>query len=250
MTTWRNPGRDQERLASIQEAIGEDNANNSMATTLVASNRDGSLLERTEYIIAALVDDGATNFIGVDDANNVAATTNVVANADGSILERLEYIQANATPQTPATYVPGLGFRVTKTEDINAAGADLFTVTGKVLIRLWTIEVTNALGAGVTDYVLRIKTDNTAIQASTDISSAAVGVIMNVTGDAADTLETAGEGVKTCDHSDSGMANRVVGLAGGSCTIQSNHTAGDASDAVIHILFYLPLEASAAVAAA
>lgn len=198
--------------------------------------------------VASLADD---THLGADNNNNAFASTSVVANADGSILERLEYIQANATPQTPATFVPHLGYRVSKTEDVNTATSDdLFTVTGKVLITLWTIEVTNVIGAQPNDYILRIKTDNTALTASTDISTAAIGVIMNVTGDAADTLETAGEGIKTCDFSDSGMTNRVVGLAGGSCVLQSVRTAGDASDAMIHTLFYLPLEASASVAAA
>jgi hypothetical protein len=247
---WKNPGLNAEALTAANDMLGEDNANNSQATTLVTANRDGSLVERIEYLYDLLVDDEATNFIGVDDANNVAATTNVAANADGSILERLEYLQANLTSQTPATFVPGLGYRVTKTEDVNAATSDdLFDVTGKVLITLWTIEVTNAIDAAVNDYILRIKTDNVALTASSDIGSAAVGVIMNVTGDAGDTLETAGEGVKTCDHSDSGPANRIVGLAGGTCTLQSVRTAGAASDAMIHVLFYLPLEASATVVA-
>lgn len=246
MAQWLNPGG----LLPLLKIIGEDTADNDQSTTLVAANRDGSIVERIEYVIQALVDDGATNFIGVDDSNNVAATTNVAANGDGSILERLEELR-DLLAIRPGTFVPGLGYRVTKTENINTAtGVDLFTVTGKVLIRLWTIEVTNALDAAVTDYILRIKTDNTAITASTDISSAAVGVLMNVTGDASDTLETAGEGVKTCDHSDSGMANRVVGLASGSCTIQSVRTAGASGDEVIHVLFYLPLEASATVVAA
>lgn len=193
----------------------------------------------------------ADTILGADNADNAFASTSVVANADGSLIERLEYVQNHTTAVAPATFVPGLGYRVSKTEDVNTATTDdLFTVTGKVLIKLWTIEVTNIIGAQPIDYILRVKTDNTAITASTDISAAAIGVIMNVTGDASDTLETAGEGIKTCDFSDSGMTNRVVGLAGGSLVLQSVRTAGDAGDAMIHTIFYLPLEASAAIATA
>lgn len=149
-----------------------------------------------------------------------------------------------------ATFVPGLGYPVTKTEDVNVAtGDDLFIVTGKVLITCMTGEVTNAIGAAVVDYKLRIKTDNIDLCAAGDISADAIGTMYSLTGDASDSLVTAAEGIKAVDHSDSGMANRIVGLAGGSCTIESNRTAGDAGDAISWTLFYLPLETGASVAA-
>lgn len=212
-------------------------------------NREVTAIDSGSYEVPST--GSADDFIGRDNADNNAATTNVAANRDGSILERLEYLQANGTAQTPATFVPGLGYRVTKTEDVNVAtGDDLFDVTGKVLVTLMTGEVTNAIGAAVTDYKLRIKTDNIDLCAAGDISTDAIGTLYSLTGDATDTLVTGAEGVKAVDHSDSGLANRVIGLASGSCTIQSNRTAGDAADAIVWTLFYLPLEASAAVAAA
>jgi membrane protease subunit (stomatin/prohibitin family) len=144
-----------------------------------------------------------------------------------------------------------LGYRVTKTENVNTAtGVDLFTVTGKVLLTLLTGEVTNALDAAVTDYKLRIKTDNIDLCAASDISSDAVGTLYSLTGDATDTLVTAAEGIKHVDHSDSGIANRVIGLAGGSCVIQSNRTAGASGDEIVWTAFYIPLEAGASVASA
>lgn len=234
-----------EVLAYVQDAVRQGSG------TAMGTNKSVADALGTNGI--TLVDDAASvvGILGVNDADNAFASTNVAANADGSILERLEYIQANATPQTPATYVPGLGFRVTKTEDVNqAATDDLFTVTGKVLLTLLTGEVTNVIGAQPVDYLLRIKTDNVALCASTDISTAAIGVLYNLTGQATDTLETNAEGVKTVDVGGKGLANRIVGLASGSCTIESVRTAGDASDAIIWTLFYLPLEASATVAAA
>lgn len=241
-------------VSSISTALATLQAEVSGAAGLVsfptgaAAGNGVSLAEVLRYTQELLdtVQAQLSGAAGIASFPAAAAAANAV-----SLAEVIRYIQDNTTAVAPGTFVPGLGYRVTKTEDVNTATSDdLFDVVGKVRITLWTLEVTNAIGAGVTDYILRIKTDNTAITASTDISSAAIGVIMNVTGDAADTLETAGEGVKTCDHSDSGIANRIVGLASGTCTIESVRTAGDASDAIIHVLFYQPLEAGASVTAA
>jgi hypothetical protein len=151
--------------------------------------------------------------------------------------------------------VAGLGIPVSKTENINTAtGVDLFSVTGKVLIRLWTGEVTNALHTTVTDYKLRIKTDNVDLCAATDISSAAVGYMWSLSGDAGLTLLTgssyAVSAVKTADNNGLGFADRIVGLLGGTCTIQSLRTAGASGDEMKHLLFYVPLEAGAGVVAA
>jgi hypothetical protein len=55
---------------------------------------------------------------------------------------------------------------------------------------------------------------------------------------------------KGTDGQGKGLADRTIGLAGGTCTLQSVRTAGDAGDAIIHNLFYLPLEAGAGVVAA
>lgn len=240
---------------SVSNAIGVDDADNAFASTNVADNRDGSLLERTETIIAALLDDVATNFIGVDDSNNVASTSNVTSNRDGSILERLEHVANTVLAETPATFVPGLGYRVTKTEDVSVATSDdLFTVTGKVLITLWTAEVTNALGAGVTDYKIECTTRNKVLLAAGNIASAAIGHMIQLNGDSAATALTTSTGAVSvtgeADNAGKGLAMRIVGIAGGSETLKSTRTAGDASDAMIHIVYYLPLEASASMAAA
>ena len=49
-------------------------------------------------------------------------------------------------------YVPTLGYRVSKVENIETAtGVDLFTVTGKILLTAWIGEVTNAFHTTVTD---------------------------------------------------------------------------------------------------
>ena len=274
---------------AIAQAIGTDDANNVEATTNVVSNADGSVLERLEYVQSAhavptadattdtlLRDvvgrktDAAVTAVGTTKTlmaylkgliggfgalTNTGGTATLAAIlgdlANSSLVTSLNLLQS----QTPATYVPGLGFRVPKTENVNTAtGVDLFTVTGKVLIRIWTGEVTNALGAQPVDYKLRIKTDNVDLCAATDVSSAAVGYMFQLSADAGLTLLTgssyAVSAVKTADTNGLGIADRIVGLAGGSCTLQSLRTAGDASDAIIHSIYYLPLEASAAVVAA
>ncbi len=159
----------------------------------------------------------------------------------------------NWTDPTGAFLTP-FGYRVAKTEDIEAAtGVDLFTVTGKVFISVWLGEVTNALHTTVTDYKLRIKTDNVDLCAATNISSAAVGYMWSLSGDAGLTLLTgssyAVSAVKTADNNGLPHANRFVGLAGGSCVLQSLRTAGAASDAIVHTLYYFPLEDGASVVA-
>lgn len=158
------------------------------------------------------------------------------------------------TVPTPA-YVPNLGFKASKTENVNTAtGVDLFTVTGKVLISVWSGEVTNALHTTVTDYKLRIKTDNVDLCAATNISSAAVGYMWSLSGDSGLTLLTgssyAVSVVKATDNNAIGMADRIIGLAGGSCVLQSLRTAGAAGDEMVHNIWYMPLEAGASVVAA
>lgn len=152
-------------------------------------------------------------------------------------------------------FIPGLGYKVSKTENVNTAtGVDLFTVTGKVWISMWTGEVTNALHTTVTDYKLRVKTDNVDLCAATNISSAAVGYMWSLSGDAGLTLLTgssyAVSAVKTADNNAIGMADRIVGLASGSCVLQSLRTAGASGDEMIHSLWYQPLEANATIVAA
>lgn len=223
--------------------LGENSSNNVFDSSSVARNVDGSILERLEDI-----KDNLVGTAGVATWPTAAAYANAV-----SMAEVLAYIQDSM--RGTATFNPLLGHKVSKVENINTAtGVDLFTVTGKVLVTLWSGEVTNALGTGVTDYKLRVKTDNVDLCAATNISSAAIGYMWSLSGDAGLTLLTgssyAVSAVKTADNNGIGMANRVVGLASGSLVLQSLRTAGDASDSMTHTLWYWPLEASAAIVAA
>lgn len=88
-----NPDLAMSTIGGVTNVLGEDTSDNAFASTNVAANRDGSIIERLEHLLDALVDDETTNLIGYNDANNAAVTTSVAANEDGSVLERLEQLQ-------------------------------------------------------------------------------------------------------------------------------------------------------------
>ena len=145
--------------------IGVDDANNVAATTNVAANEDGSILERLEQIQEAvnigtgtslganksladalgtngitLVDDAASvvGILGVDDANNAFASTNVVANRDGSILERSEFLMNHVTQ----------GLAVASVDLSAASPRTIFTITGgPILVHSLSIKITAACSA-------------------------------------------------------------------------------------------------------
>ena len=142
-------------------------------------------------------------------------------------------------------FIPSLGYRVLKTENINTpTGVDLFTVTGKIHLTLWTVEVTNALGALVLDYKIRIKTDNVDLCAATNLGGAVVGWhggLDNIPG--SDMIQ--GIGITLPRFTDLDAGHRVLGNAGGSLTLESLRTAGDSGDELKHTVYYWPMEAGA-----
>lgn len=221
--------------ASVLGAIGADSANNSFASTLIAANEDGSVLERLEQIQEAvnkgtgtalaanksLVDvlgtDGTTvtdaaasvlGAIGADNANNAFASTSIAANEDGSVLERLEQLQeavnrgtgtslaaneslvdvlyaANGIATFPAAAAPANGVSIAEvlrqvydqtlgswrlarsdwdfTVDTGAAAAyTVFTVTGVVLMQIFGVCATSITAGGATTIELGVS-GNTAV---------------------------------------------------------------------------------------
>lgn len=147
------------------------------------------------------------------------------------------------------TWYPGLGYRTTKTEDVNTATSDaLFTLTGKVKINLWECEVTNALDAAVTDYQITLTTLAGVLLAAGDIASSIVGHMFVLNSDAGDTaLSTSSSAVSVAGVADSQgkTGPLVVGKAGGADVIKAVRTAGAASDAIVHTVFWQPLEVGA-----
>lgn len=147
------------------------------------------------------------------------------------------------------TYYPGLGYKAVKTEDCNTATADnLFTLAGKVKINCWEAEVTNAFGAGMNDYQITLTTLAGVLVAAGDISSAIVGHMFVLNSDAGDTaLSTSTSAVSVAGVADSQgkTGPLIVGKAGGSDIIKAVRTAGAASDAMVHTVFWEPLEVGA-----
>ncbi len=215
----------------VNNPIGVDDSDNAFASTNVTANRDGSVLERLEYILVNQVDDAAGNALGFDDADNVFASSSVVANADGSILERLEYIQtsvatdsannfigvnsANNTGSSSSVvadkdgtvlerlealmdplggYDPMLGFRVTKTGNLaDGSGTDnLFTVTGRCLITHLSGEVTTQL-ATTNTIKLSDVTNTVDMCAATTVLNDIVGTMYALPGLSAQILNGTGD---------------------------------------------------------
>jgi len=151
---------------------------------------------------------------------------------------------------TPAFFMPGLGFAVTKSGSHAAATShDLFTVTGKVLITLLAGEVTTVIDT-TTTLKLRIKTDNVDLCAATTITTDADGTQYLLTGDFGDTLNGGVAPVlRAADKNSLGGWGFVVGDAGGTATIE-DVLDGAGGGVVLWTLYYMPLEAGASVVAA
>lgn len=236
-------------LKAVLQRLGADNNNNTAATTLVADNRDGSVFERLESVIATLRDDVASNYIGIDNANNTASTATVVANRDGSILERLE-----ALMDPLAGYSPKLGFGVTKVSNLADGGGtdNLFDIAGRVLITSLTGEVTTIIGGAAT-VKIRDVINNVDLCAATTIDTDAVGTMYALTSISANILNGTGAtpvigsipnitGAQQIDVA-------IVGNAQATLTLAQVLDAAD-TGAITWRLTYVPLISGATVTAA
>jgi hypothetical protein len=151
-------------------------------------------------------------------------------------------------------YIPQLGYRVQRTETMTTAtSVDLFTVSGKCLVTAWTGEVTSAFStaSGSSDYYLRVKTANTALcSTSNNLAALSTGVLWSLSGASSASLGSTGDGTGySAGVQGNGLANRVLGLSGGTMTVQSARTATTSAGAMVHTLYYIPLESSASIAA-
>ena len=234
---------------SASNILGADDSDNAFASTNVAANRDGSVLERLEAIYAAQVDDVAANLIGINDADNVGASNLVVANVDGSILERLE-----ALMDPLSGYNPRMGFGVTKVSNLaDGSGTDdLFTVTGRVLITSLTGEVTTVIGGAAT-LKIRDITNSVDLCAATTIDTDAVGTMYALTSISANILNGTGATPVVGSIPNITGASQVdvavVGDVQAALTLSQVLDAAD-TGAITWRLTYIPLVASATVAAA
>lgn len=200
------------------------------------------------------------NRIGENTSNNEFASDQVAANADGSIFERLEAIKdqvttadtvvdAIATQQdamdgsTPATFFPGLGYRVTKVADLATTLDLLFATTGKVAVTLLHGEVTSVL-ATTTSLQLKTSVGGVVMHASTDVVNDALGTLYMVTGDPDDTLN--GGNAPTLHFARTGTGNQVPMIFNNEGINQQTDQVG--TGFILWECHYMPLEAGASVA--
>ena len=195
------------------------------------------------------VTDSATTVlgaIGANNANNAFSSASVVANADGSVLERLEAIM-----DPTGAYVPGLGYRVTKTSNLaDGSGTDnLFTVTGSCLVNLIVGEVTTVVGGAAT-MKLRDTTNSIDLCAATTVDTDAAGTMYLFSGVASETLNSSITPVIGVAYKTTGGTTPVVlGKGGGTSTISHVLDAAD-TGAVLWTLYYLPITSGAGIVAA
>ncbi len=142
-----------------------------------------------------------------------------------------------------------LGIRVTKVSDIASDPDALFVVTGKVLITLMVGEVTTVI-ATTTTLNLRVASTNESLCQNTTITNDILATMYILTGDIADDLNGTGLAqARVASVQDNPPSQLVVGLAGGSLTIEQNLNAAG-TGAITWDLFYIPLEDDAKVEAA
>lgn len=110
-----------------------------------------------------------------------------------------------------------------KSHNLATDNVDLFTVTGKVIVRLIHGEVTTVV-ATTTTYAMRIKTTTEAIFPATTITTDAAGTMYLFGGDNTVALNNAGTPITRVGFLDSAgpVSPMIVGLSGGSCTIESD----------------------------
>ena len=140
--------------------------------------------------------------------------------------------------------------RASKSHNLTGDNADLFTVTGKVAIWLLTGEVTTIV-ATTTTYAMRVKTSGEAIFPATTITTDAVGTMYLFGGDNTVVLNNAGTPITRVGFLDSAgpVSPIIVGLAAGSCIIESDLDAAG-TGVILWTLLWMPLSAGASLVAA
>lgn len=219
---------------SAANVLGADDADNGFASTNVADNRDGSVLERLETVIATLRDDVASNYIGIDDADNTAATTNVADNRDGSLLERTETIIATLRDDVASNYIG--------TDSANSAAATSSVTAngnGTVLERLESLQqmTRHAISNAHPNYIT-VTADMTSAtwntQATHEIATVTGMVAMTVIPQVTSTLTDAADG-SSIQLGIEGTTNALIastGAAGaGGNTLETNEFWVDATPA-------------------
>ena len=217
-TESNRPPRHDQRL--IGNRIGENNADNEFSSSAVAANADGSIFERLEAI------------------------KDQITTADAAV-DTVDGIVDSILGSSPAAYNPHYGFLVTKTGDIAAAPDALFDVTGLCLVTLMVGEVSSVLATS-SSMSLNTSTNNQVIVASTQITSDALGTLYLVSGDVGLGFN-AGAAIGV-DAAVLDVGTTAPFLMNDDQIEQNVNSAGTGT--IDWSLWYWPLEASAAIAAA
>lgn len=182
--------------------------------------------------------------------NTGSIEDSILKGALASTYGGLDVYNVKTSNESPSGYIEGLGYKVTKSHNLATDNIDLFTVTGKCAIRLLTGEVTTVIGDAAT-YAMRVKTTTEPIFAATTIDTDAAGTMYLFGGDPTVVLNNAGTPVTRVGFVDGAgpVSPLVVGLTGGSLTIESDLDAAD-TGVIRWDLFYLPLEDGASIVAA
>jgi len=234
-------------VATILTEIGGDDA----TTTDSLNGKIGTDTEMADNSLYDLLGSGSKTLdLSAAIGSSVdGATTDTLHGKVGTDTEMADHSLYDLTTGADGYFVPGLGFKVTKTQDATAATDDLFDVTGKVAITLWIGEVIAAITNDSIDLDLRVKTSNEPLVAQTVIDNDGVGTHYLVDGDVGSTLN-AGDAPTTDVAWSATGANSPI-IINGTNTIESAITGTPTgSDAILWELWYLPLESGASVAAA
>ena len=218
--------------------IGENSSDNIAATTNVARNKDGSILERLEDISLEL---SGTAGIATYPAAAAPADAADLAGVLRAIYNAISHDSGASVVTTQA----GLGRLVTKVGDVSGSTDALFTVTGKVLVTLLHGEVTSVV-ATTTSLQLLTSTGGVALCASTDIVADAAGTLYLVTGDPDDALN--GGQTPNADLAASKTGFHPPFVVNDDRLDQI--IVGEGTGLIQWDLWYIPLEASASVASA
>lgn len=154
-------------LKAVLNRIGADSNNNTVATTNVVANGDGSVLERLENIQQLVGGtDGATNILGANNNNNGFDSSTAVANDDGSILERLEGILQKVNGTDSATNVLGANNNNNTFDSSTVVAND----DGSVLERLESV-LQNVSGVDRATNVLGSNNNNNAFDSTQAVAN-------------------------------------------------------------------------------
>lgn len=144
--------------------------------------------------------------------------------------------------------VQSVGVQTAKTEDLAGTQDDLYSITGIVKILALIGEVRNTVGAGVTDYIMRIKTTGTVIVNVTNLAGKTADTLLQLAGGEA--LIEGASGAKLVTSGTDAQQVRYIGTTGGTCVIEGAHTAGDSGDAITWYIEWVPVSPGATLVAA